>query len=240
VTYTPKIKRYVDDPSLSFEERYQQLLEHHEQESKLLVAEIERLTAARPADKEAEPIALVDMDGTLCDFDTPMQRELEKLRGEDEYSFDYEDIPCVKARRDLIKRQPGFWRNLPRHKAGFEILDVLQELAFRPCVLTRGPSSVPAAWMEKVQWCRERLPGVPIFMVEDKGLVYGKVLVDDWPPYFKRWMEWRPRGLVVIPAQPWNDKVEFHGEGPNWIRYDGTNLDRVRERLAIVRATAGD
>lgn len=38
-----KVKRYVDDPSLSWEERYRRLEEHHEKETKFLIAEVERL-----------------------------------------------------------------------------------------------------------------------------------------------------------------------------------------------------
>jgi hypothetical protein len=29
-------------------------------------------------------------------------------------------------------------------------------------------------------------------------LVYGKVLYDDFPPYILRWLEWRPRGKVLM------------------------------------------
>ena len=44
---------------------------------------------------------------------------------------------------------------------------------------------------------------------------------------FERWLEWRPRGLVVLPAQPWN-----HGfSHPNAIRYDGSNLHEIRAAL---------
>ena len=37
------IKRYVDDPSLTWEERYARLLKHHEEETKFLVSTIEEL-----------------------------------------------------------------------------------------------------------------------------------------------------------------------------------------------------
>lgn len=39
------IKRYVDDPSLTWEERYARLLAHHEEETKFLVSTIEELEA---------------------------------------------------------------------------------------------------------------------------------------------------------------------------------------------------
>jgi len=42
---------------------------------------------------------------------------------------------------------------------------------------------------------------------QKKSLVYGKVLVDDWPDYYLPWLGVRPRGLVTVPAHPWNADV---------------------------------
>jgi hypothetical protein len=39
------IKRYVDDPALSWEERDARLLVHHEEETKFLISTIEELEA---------------------------------------------------------------------------------------------------------------------------------------------------------------------------------------------------
>lgn len=37
------IKRYVDDTSLTWEQRYERLLRHHEEETRWLIDEIKRL-----------------------------------------------------------------------------------------------------------------------------------------------------------------------------------------------------
>jgi FMN phosphatase YigB (HAD superfamily) len=77
--------------------------------------------------KTAEPIALFDLDGTLADFDAAMQHKLEELRSPsedpkaDETAF--EDVPYVKARRRLVKSQPGFWRDLATIPLGFQLLE---------------------------------------------------------------------------------------------------------------------
>lgn len=63
------------------------------------------------------------------------------------------------------------------------------------------------------------LPDIPLTITRDKGLVYGRMLVDDWPEYVERWLKWRPRGMVVMPAQPWNADYKH----PNVLRYDGTD-----------------
>lgn len=192
--------------------------------------------------RAAEPIALIDLDGTIADFDGAMQRELALLRGPEEAGDDnwmYEDVPHIKARRRMIKKVPGFWRNLERLQAGFDILNILEDMTFTPHILSKGPANVSSAWAEKVDWCRANVPHIPIVLAEDKGLVYGKVLVDDWPEYVGRWIQWRPRGLVISVAQPWNTRIEELS--PNIIRYNGrADLPKVVERLAMVRATAGD
>lgn len=159
--------------------------------------------------KDAEPVFLVDLDGTLADFDGGMKSELVKLMSPGETmppegeEWD-ESQPWLKARRDLIKRQPGFWRNLLVIHDGIRVLSMAQRLKFQPMVLTKGPFKTTGAWTEKVDWCRDHIPDVPVTVTEDKGLVYGRVLFDDWPAYALRWLEWRPRGLVVMLEHPWN------------------------------------
>jgi len=193
--------------------------------------------------KPAEPTALFDLDGTLADFDKSMRAHLALLRGPaEDPTLDEthaEELSHMKARRRLVKSQPGFWRKLEKIELGFSILTEVRELRFRCYVLSKGPRKVSHAWSEKVEWCDEHIPDLPIVLAEDKGLVYGKVLVDDWPEYVERWLTWRPRGLVISVAQPWNVGIDERFPD-NVIRYDGHNLDQVRERLAAIRLTAGD
>lgn len=187
--------------------------------------------------KKSELVALVDMDGTLCDYDGAMLRDLERLQSPGDppmSAHEGDKHPWLKARLDLIRRQPGWWRNLPRFELGFDVLGELQKLGFEVHVLTKGPASAPSAWTEKLEWCQQHIPGVPVTMTMDKGLVYGKVLVDDYPPYVERWLQWRPRGLVVMPAHPWNEGVSH----ANVIRYDGSNLAQVREALERIKERA--
>jgi len=64
---------------------------------------------------------------------------------------------------------------------------------------------------------------VQVTLTEDKGLVYGKVLVDDWPPYIERWLTWRPRGLVIMPARRWNATFTH----PQVLRYEFGRNDGI-------------
>jgi len=189
--------------------------------------------------KKSSMVALFDMDGTLCDYEGAMNRDLLKLANEGDLktmqSFGKNPL-YLKARMKLIKNQPGWWKYLPPLPIGFQILKIIREYDFKIHVLTKGPYNTPSAWSEKVDWCRANLPeDTSITITEDKGLVYGKILVDDYPVYIQKWLEWRPRGLVIMPASDYNKDFKHH----NVIRYDGSEamkaetIDRVR--LASLR-----
>lgn len=198
---------------------------------------------------EKEPIALVDMDGTLCDYIGALRRDFEKIRSPHEPSvdevlkeFDDEGKPdYVKEREAMIKNQPDWWLNLEPLTNGLEILRFLNDLDFEIHILTKGPYKTTSAWSQKVEWCRKNIrtdnqgmygiKDYSITITEDKGLVYGKVLVDDYPAYVSRWLTWRPRGLVVMPAAPVNEGFEH----PNVVKYDGTNKEEVRQALKLAR-----
>ena len=132
----------------------------------------------------------------------------------------------------MIKNQTGWWANLPTFDLGWDIYHVLHELGFNIHVLTKGPRSSINAWSEKVVWCEKHLVDTrdSITITGDKGLVYGKVLVDDYPGYMNDWLEHRPRGLGIMPAHHYNKGYEH----PNVVRYDGNNLEEVRSRLAAI------
>lgn len=192
--------------------------------------------------KPAEPIALFDMDGTLADFDASMRPRLAALRSPSEdptaEAVEHEEVPYMKERRRLIKSQPGFWRDLVPIPFGFQLLEEARAQRFLCQILTKAPRKIPAAAAEKIEWCVKYVPDLPITQSEDKGLVYGKMLVDDWPEYIERWLTWRPRGLVIAVAQPWNVGIDTKFSN-NVVRFDGTNFPYVRERMQEIRATAG-
>lgn len=185
-------------------------------------------------------LALFDMDGTLFNHDEKLREDLIKITGpDDEPSIEdiergsirelCDEFPWFEARVDLIRRQPGWWRSLPRYEPGWEILREVQDVGFCTHILTKGPSSKPAAWKEKVECIFDHFGAdMPIDIAgKDKGGRYGRLLVDDWGPYLLDWLEHRPRGLGIMPA--WEYNTDF--SHPNVIRYDGTNLPLLRAAL---------
>jgi len=179
-----------------------------------------------------DKICLFDLDGTLADYEGSMRGVLKEINPPDfEVPLDLYNAPeYVQKQMDLIKNKPGFWENLKPLKAGFEILQIAQAIGYTIMVLSKGPGKCAAAWSEKVLWCQRYVSGVGITLThacnneKHKGLVYGRVLVDDYPPYIEQWLEFRTRGLVIMPTTPLNQSFNH----PNVFHYH-TNENQVYE-----------
>lgn len=187
--------------------------------------------------KEHEKIILFDMDGTLCDYENKLISDLNELQSPDEKAVQCvpkDDAPSyLRKRADLIRSSEEWWATLPRFQLGFDIWELAKELEFRRMILTAGPKRNPNAWSGKKMWIDANLGSdTDITITRDKGLVYGKVLVDDWPEYILRWLQWRPRGLVIMPASRANENfkhdqvIRYTGE-----RRTGANLAQVEDAL---------
>jgi len=189
-------------------------------------------------DTQGIDIALFDMDGSLADYEGALVRDLEELRAPGEPPvavqnlWEIESQDHVRARMRLVKRQPGWWLNLAPITAGMQILDLCRRSGFDIHILTKGPKKHSNAWDEKVQWCQRYVgPDVDIHVTSDKGLVYGKLLYDDYPDYMLRWLAHRPRGLGIMP-------VTRHNAGfthPNVVKWDGTNLETVTRAITTAK-----
>lgn len=181
---------------------------------------------------EPENVALFDMDGTLCDYNQGMLRALESLYGPNEDQISEEHFHSapdyIRNRIELIRSRESFWTDLERFQLGWDVLPIAEELGFRTMILTQGPRNHPEALSGKLRWLHTHLPDIDFTLTRDKGLVYGRVLVDDYPKYIDRWLTWRKNGVVIMPAQEVNEDYSH----PQVVRYDGSNLDEVRERMA--------
>ena len=183
---------------------------------------------------EIEPIALFDMDGTLCDYDKGLLSELNGMKSESEpFLTSLRSLPdYAKRRADLIRSSSSWWETLEKFQLGWDVLEIAKNLNFRIMILTQGPRRNPESWKGKKKWIDNYLgPDTEVTITRDKGIVYGKVMVDDYPEYIERWLSWRDRGLVIMPANEGNKGYKH----PQVIRYDGTNLDRVTKGMALVR-----
>lgn len=186
-----------------------------------------------------DKIALFDMDGTLADYDQKLAQDLALLRHTNEpeedlnWTTEDERPDYIKARIRLVKSQPGWWESLAEIPSGFLLLWLAKKVGFTVHVLTKGPRRLPFAWGEKLQWCQKHIaPDVDITITHDKGIVYGRVLVDDYPEYMDRWLKHRPRGLGLMPATDYNVGYQHS----NVIRYPLTMVSGDLDYLRIKRA----
>ena len=184
---------------------------------------------------ESSSIALFDMDGTLCDYEKGLMDALEEIRAPEESGrfVPYGDNPFhIQKRADLIRASGSWWENLPKFQLGWDVLEVAKELEFNIMILTQGPRKNSEAWAGKKRWIDKHLgENTDITITRDKGLVYGRVLVDDFPGYADKWLTNRPRGLVIMPASNYNANYQ----NPQVIRYNGTNLGQVTKALTTAR-----
>lgn len=191
-------------------------------------------------DEDGRKIALFDMDNTLFDYSGTLRADMRKLMSpaEEEAADLYDESkPYLRARMDLIKSVPGWWRNLPPLTLGWDVLDVFRgnyNNDFKIKILTKGPNSKPLAWAEKAQCIFDHFGHTirPDIVGEDKMGQYGHVLVEDYPPYILGWLKWRPRGLVILIHNDTNADFTH----PNVLRYDGTNITQVNQHIAAVKA----
>ena len=158
-------------------------------------------------------IALFDLDGTLCDYDKVIIKDLNYLKspGEKDIRVFNDRVPeYIKRRANMIRSSKEWWSNLPIIESGMQILRFARNiLEMRIMILTAGPKKNPAAWAGKKEWIDKNLgEDTEVTITRDKGLVYGKILVDDFPKYVESWLEWRKRGLVIMPANHLNKN--FH------------------------------
>ena len=82
-------------------------------------------------------------------------------------------------------------------------------MGFEIAILTKGPTKSTVAWSAKVEWIKKNLGFLPTMIVTtDKSLVYGRVLVDDYSDYVLGWLEYRPRGLALMPRNKETLKIK--------------------------------
>jgi 5'-nucleotidase len=182
-------------------------------------------------DRTGAPIALIDLGDTLCECTPALGAALRRLRQPGERREDEALVPLpiyLETRRRQVMSAPNFWRDLPPRRPGMELLALLRDLGFRIHVLTKGPGDAAHVWAEKVAWCHEHVPGVPVTVTDDKARVHGHVLVDDWLPYVEDWQRQWPDGLAIVPAHSWNAGAV---EGPRLIRDEGGSREKVHALL---------
>ena len=150
-------------------------------------------------------IALLDMDGTVCRWHEQLDHDLNEVLGPARKTLPPETLTQIEW---LIRRQPGWYLNLEPIPLGIKIAEMLRDIGFTVMVATKATPKATNAWSEKAAWCLKYMPYAKVTVSEDKTLMYGKILVDDYQKFADPWLTRRPRGYVILPDQPWNQGYE--------------------------------
>jgi hypothetical protein len=184
-----------------------------------------------------ETIALFDMDDTLFDHNGQLMSDLKRLKEPNEPLIDAPDVFSLpsylikKSRK--IRESKEWWANLPRFQLGWDLWNLAEELEFKREILTKASLKNPNMWLGKVECIIKHFGTTSPLTItsSEKSRHYGRVLVDDFPPYILDWLNHRPRGLVIMPAHKYNEQVSH----PQIIRYTGENLEQVKVALEKVK-----
>jgi len=122
----------------------------------------------------AEPRLFLDCDGVLADFDAGVLKLLKMP------ARDFEKRYSKGAFWGRLAKAPDFYARLPLMSDARELFEGVEHL--HPTILTGLPMGKWAA-PQKLAWCEEHFPGVPVItcMARDKHRFMdpGDVLVDD-------------------------------------------------------------
>lgn len=180
------------------------------------------------------------MDGTLVDYDGAFLRDLKRISKKEErdlidsykgniWKMCSENF-LFERRRHMITSQYGWWVNLKPLEENIDVVRLMHEMEFEIHICTQAPFSKSFSWMEKTENIKKNLD-IPVKMniVTDKSLFYGAVLFDDYQPFMEKWLEYRPRGLGILPKNEGNKDYSH----PNAIHYDGStsSFESVRDAL---------
>lgn len=140
----------------------------------------------------------LDMDGVLADFDRGYWERFGVRPSK-------HDDQANAVDWDLVRRTPGFYRELPPMHDFHELWDYAKR--FDPIVLTGVPASVAGAASNKREWVDKWL-GKDVPMIgcrsRDKSLhmkAKGDVLVDDWEKYRELWIAAGGRWITHTSAR---------------------------------------
>lgn len=188
---------------------------------------------------EFKPIALFDMDGTLCDYVQSMKLELQKMMSPKEKFIDpfktgnNPEYEYLWNRMALIKSDKEWWANLPKYKFGFDILEMTSELGYENEILTQTPKDNPSALAGKLEWIVKNIEGhMDYTMTQNKSRHYGRVFVDDYPGFLIPWLKHRKKGLCIMPVNEYNKDFQ----DPRVLHYDGRNKDQIYDALIKAKA----
>lgn len=178
---------------------------------------------------ETKMIALVDLDGVLCDFlssvclvhgTTP--QELFKTWEPGEFDCALPLGVDDDTFWENINVDPFFWHGMDWMPDGREILKAVESRVGKDYTfLLSSPSRSPTAWSGKAWWVQKHIPEYrkKLILTESKHAVAGpkKVLIDDRDDNVKSFRE--AGGDAILLPRRWNSghKILTHSKPVEWL-----------------------
>ncbi len=154
-----------------------------------------------------KPRIVLDVDGVLCDFQTPALDTIERLTGRrpsvDVYDFlegfaDYEKADCWAAMNER-----GFCEGLNPYPGARAFVDDLRKLG--RVVFATAPMRGLTWEGERRRWIVDHMGAAwgDVASVPDKTLVSGEAFIDDHPEHVRDWRAHHD-GLALLFDRPFN------------------------------------
>lgn len=137
--------------------------------------------------KVAPPVILIDMDGTLVDWDLGFAQNW-KSRSTIDRSLSYSMEKCVPAEFEKeatqLFHQKGFFLNLPWMEGAKQALHEMEAAGLQIFLCTSPIRTSRYCAQEKMEWVRKHLGESwldRLILCQDKTTVKGDILIDDKP-----------------------------------------------------------
>jgi len=141
---------------------------------------------AAVAHELAPLVVLLDMDGTIVDWDAGFRRAWGDRPVDRTKSYAMEDCVPVELRDDAKATfmTPGFFRNLPPFAGAVAAVRQMERAGFQVWFCTSPILGHPTCCQEKLEWIQEHFGDAyvqRVILCQDKTTVRGDVLIDDKP-----------------------------------------------------------
>lgn len=185
-----------------------------------------------------DEIVIVDFIGSICACDDALRQEMCRIAlpgDQSEVYTTFENCPdWILARQNLITSLPDFWQNLAPSPIGFDVLRNVEGIGLPIHLSVSRVQDKVELLSSKVAWCKKHIPEIDVLLIEGVTPMYGSVLVSDYMPYWQGWLKNRPRGVVIVPAQPWNVGAEAF-DPTRVYRYDRSDIRPLHRILTAVK-----
>ena len=169
---------------------------------------------------QSKPILMIDVDGVLADFVSPIVKHANWLTAEEltpdqitqwDIQAMYPELPADDLYAPCMKK--GFCEGLEEYRgAGDALQELRQHFTVVACTTPFWRS--PYWHYERTQWLMRRgFQSNQIIFTADKGLVRGAALIDDKVDNVLDWERSNRPGLPILWKQPWSGTLPSPAHG---------------------------